>query len=103
MEGETEFTRVMRRLSSVDYGRYSFDESAVPLVRFDSMPSKLLLVPMNENYPFLEMRAHLRQLAMEERFQEIIVELDKSFPHIFAKNKKLLALILGHSFIRIIK
>ncbi len=31
------------------------------------------------------------------------MELDKSFPHIFAKNKKLLALILGHSFIRIIK
>lgn len=49
------------------------------------------------------MRAHLRHLAMEERFQEIIVELDKSFPHIFAKDKRLLALILGHSFIRIIK
>lgn len=47
IEGETEFTRVMRRLSSVDYGRYSLDESAVPLVRFESMPSKLLLVPSN--------------------------------------------------------
>ncbi len=65
---ETEFKRVMRRLSSVDYGRFSFDESVVPLVRFESMPSKVVVEETNENYPFLEMRAHLRRMAMEERY-----------------------------------